>query len=117
MKRPAFIALGLVSLALAVIGAFLPVVPTVPFVLLAAWAFGRSHPEWEARLIAHPVYGPPIRAWRERGAIPLRAKQISTLMMACSGVGCAVLIEPWWRWVPGAVMAVVALWIWSRPSR
>lgn len=116
MKRPVYQALGLVCLALGLVGAFLPVMPTVPFVLLAAWLFGRAHPAWEARLLAHPRFGPPIHAWRERGAIPMRAKRLAILMMACSAVISAVLLTPWWRWIPTAVLLIVGTWIWTRPS-
>ena len=42
----------------------LPLLPTTPFLLLAAWFFARSHPEWEAKLLAHPRWGPLIRDWR-----------------------------------------------------
>lgn len=117
MKRPVYLTLGVASLVLGVIGAFLPLLPTVPFVLLAAWCFGKAHPEWEARLLAHPDYGPPIRAWRARGVIPLRAKQASALMMTISAVISALILPGWWRVLPAAVMALVSIWIWTRPSR
>ena len=64
--------LALLSLALAIAGAVLPVLPTVPFLLVAAAAAGRGWPQLEAWLLAHPRYGPPIRRWRERGAGQLR---------------------------------------------
>jgi uncharacterized membrane protein YbaN (DUF454 family) len=117
LKRPLYLSLGVTSLMLGVIGAFLPVLPTVPFVLLAAWCFGKAHPAWEARLLSHPTYGPPIRAWREHGAIPLRAKQIATLMMTCSGVLTALTLPGWWRVAPSAAMLLVCAWMWTRPSR
>lgn len=117
MKRPVYLALGTVAVALGVLGAFLPVLPTVPFMLVAAWCFGKAHPAWEARLLAHPVYGEHIRNWRQRGAIPLRAKQASAAMMAISAVVAAFVLQGWMRFAPGAVMLAVGLWIWTRPSK
>lgn len=106
-----------VSLLLGLVGVVLPVLPTVPFLLLAAWAGGRGWPSLEARLLAHPRHGPVIRQWRERGAVPRRAKWLATVMM----LGSAVLL--WWSpvapWVRGAVCLVllgVALWLWRRPE-
>lgn len=109
--------LASVSLLLGLVGVVLPVLPTVPFLLLAAWAGGRGWPSLEARLLAHPRHGPVIRQWRERGAVPRRAKWLATVMM----LGSAVLL--WWSpvapWVRGAVYLVllgVALWLWRRPE-
>ncbi|MBB6012375.1 hypothetical protein HNR59_001720 [Aquamicrobium lusatiense] len=81
LRRSWFFAAGVVMLALGVIGAFLPVMPTTIFLILAAWCFGRSSPRLEARLLDHPRFGPVIRDWREYGTIPRRAK-----CMACSGM-------------------------------
>lgn len=116
MKRPAFLALGVLSVALGVVGIFLPLLPTVPFMLLAAWAFGRAHPAWEQRLLDHPRYGPHIRAWRQRGAIPLRAKQASVLMLSGSAVMGLLALPGWWKAVPAGIAVLVALWIVTRPT-
>lgn len=106
-----------VSLLLGLIGAVLPVLPTVPFLLLSAWAAGRGWPSLEARLLAHPTYGPAIRQWRERGAVPRQAKWLASVMM----LGSATAL--WWSpvapWVRAAVYLLllgVALWLWRRPE-
>jgi uncharacterized membrane protein YbaN (DUF454 family) len=62
MKRTFYFALGVTSLALGVVGMFLPLLPTVPFLILAAFAFGRSHPGAEQWLLHHPRFGKAIRA-------------------------------------------------------
>ncbi len=56
------------------IGAFLPVLPTTPFLILAAACFARSSPRFESWLLAHPRFGPLLTEWRTRGAIPRKAK-------------------------------------------
>ena len=117
MRRPAYLAAGLASLALGFVGIFLPLLPTTPFVLLAAFCFARGNPAWEARLLNDPRFGPSIRAWREHGAIPTRGKQLAVLMMLISAVGGWFLLPPPWYWVPAAFCTVVGAWVVSRPSR
>ena len=116
MRRPMYVTAGVVSLGLGLAGVFLPLLPTTPFVLLAAFCFARGNPAWEARLLADPRFGPPIRAWRERGAIPIHGKRLALLMMLISAVGGWFLLPPAWRFVPAAFCIGVGLWIVSRPS-
>jgi len=116
VKVPTYRALGALCVALGAVGAVLPLLPTTPFLLLAAWFFARSHPEWEAKLLAHPKWGPAIIAWRDHRAIPLVAKRFATLLLAISaGSGLLTLGEPW-RYLPLAVGIVVLTWMWTRPS-
>lgn len=116
MKKPVYRALGLLSVALGLIGAVLPLLPTTPFLILAAYFFARSHPEWEARLLAHPKIGPSILAWRDHGAIPLFAKCLATLLMAISGIGGWLTLPVPWCYVPGGVAVCVLSWMWTRPT-
>lgn len=109
-------ALGLLSAAIGVVGAFLPLLPTVPFMLLAAFFFARGNPAWEARLLAHPRFGPPIRDWRERGAIGRRAKAISVTMLAGSAVFGLLALPGHWKWIPLGVALVSGTFILTRPS-
>jgi uncharacterized membrane protein YbaN (DUF454 family) len=110
-------ALAVLSLLLAVIGAALPVMPTVPFLLLAAWAAGKGWPRLEAWLLDHAHFGPHIRAWREHGAVPRRAKWIATVMMSGSALMMQLTPLPLYvRLGVPAVMAAVAIWLWRRPE-
>lgn len=104
------------SLALGAVGVFLPLLPTVPFVLLAAFCFSRGSQRCEQWLLDHPTLGPPVRQWREQRAVPLRAKQLATVMMASSSALAAWLLPSPWRWVPALCCAGVALWLWRLPT-
>ena len=110
-------ALALVSLLLGLAGTVLPGLPTVPFLLLAAWAGGRGWPALEQWLLQHPRYGPGLRQWRERGSVPRRAKWAASIMMTLSAVLMAVIgVQPWALLLACATMATVALWLWRRPE-
>jgi len=110
--------LAALCLALAVIGLFLPVVPTVPFLVLAAWAATRSSPRLARWLENHPLLGPPLRDWRHGGVVRRRAKWLATGMMSASVTGLLVVLGPSWQVAAiAAVMAAVALWLWQRPEQ
>lgn len=90
---------GLLLVALGIIGAFLPLMPTTILLILAAWCFARSSPRLEAWLLNHRQFGPTLRAWRDTGAISRRSK-----MMACSGMTLGFAL--FW------IGAKPALWLW-----
>lgn len=105
---------GLGFVAIGTVGAFLPLLPTVPFLLLALFCFARGNPAWEQRLLDHPKWGPPLRQWREHRAIPRRAKIAALVTMALS-VAVTALTAGWpWVLVPAAVMVLSGSWIWTR---
>ena len=110
--------LALACVVLGFIGIFLPGLPTVPFLLVAAWAGGRGWPQLEAWLLAHPRHGPPIRRWRDHRAVPRRAKWFASATMAASTVLIGVSTAPLALklGVP-LMMLAVATWLWRRPVR
>ncbi|MEM9843842.1 MAG: YbaN family protein [Pseudomonadota bacterium] len=81
MTRAMWIVFGFVALGVGAFGIILPVLPTTPFVILAAFAFAKGSPTLEGRLRAHPVFGPMIRDWTAKGAIAPRYKAIALTMM------------------------------------
>lgn len=109
--------LGVAATGLAVAGAALPLLPTTPFALLAAWAFARSSPALEARLNAHPSLGPALAAWRARRAIPVKAKAAAAVSLPASW-GLLWTAEPAPAALAAATLVLIAAgaWILSRPS-
>ena len=116
MKRPLWMAGGLIALGLAWIGVALPLLPTVPFLLLALFCFARGNPAWERRLLDHPRYGASLRDWRERRAISRKAKIAALVAMVWAGVLAWVLIGFPTAWISIGIMAVVGTWLWTRPE-
>lgn len=116
MKRHFFLVSGWASLGLGAIGAFLPLLPTVPFVILAAFCFARSSPRLEAWLVTHPQFGHHIVAWREKGAISRKGKIAASVAFAISIV-LAAIFSPWpWVMAPVIAAVVTGSWIWTRPE-
>lgn len=115
-QRWLWMAAGGLSFAIGIVGLFLPLLPTAPLVLLAAFCFSRGSARCERWILDHPRFGPMVRDWRAHRAIPLRAKQVATLMMAISSVGTWWLLPSPWRWAPGVCCAAVALWMWQLPN-
>lgn len=109
--------LALLCVVLGVIGMFVPVLPTAPFLLVAAWAGGKGWPALEAWLLAHPRHGPAIRRWRDHRAVPRRAKWLASATMAISVALIAASGAPWPLKLGMVVfLAAVALWLWRRPE-
>ena len=80
-KKLLLITAGTICVGLGIIGLVLPVVPTSPFLLLAAACYARSSKRFYNRLLANPIFGPPIRQWREDRSIPARAKWLAIAMI------------------------------------
>ncbi len=109
--------LGWVAALLGAIGLFLPVVPTVPFLLVAVFAFTRSSPRLAAKIMRHPKFGPPIRAFRKRGVIGRGAKIWSVTAMA-AGVGWAFWLglDPRIIVVQARTCTAIGFWLVTRPE-
>ena len=108
---------AVLSLMLGLVGVALPVMPTVPFVLLAAWCASQGWPELERWLLAHPLYGAHICNWRAHRAVPRKAKVIASSMMLISAVALQFLPAPLWlRIAVPLTMLTVAVWLCLRPE-
>lgn len=118
LRRGLWTTAGLFFVALGLIGAVLPVMPTVPFLIAATACFARGSPKLEARILAHPMFGPMIRNWREHRVIPRNAK-IAAVAGKAFGFGVFLyLLRPgiWLGGGVGLVLTLVGLYIVTRPS-
>lgn len=118
LVRWLYLGLALLCLLLGVVGIFLPVLPTTPFILLSAWAAARSSPRLLGWLENHSLFGPMIRDWRRGGVVRRRAKWAASGVMLVSAVYLLTSVRPpWMAWLAIACMACVALWLWRRPEQ
>lgn len=115
--RALWVLAGMAALATGVVGIFVPLLPTTPFVLLAAFCFARGSTRCERWLLTHPRFGPMVVAWRDHRAVPLRAKQLAWTMMTIGSVWAAFTVGMPWGLMPGLVCAGVGIWLWRLPNR
>ncbi|MEX0348334.1 MAG: YbaN family protein [Paracoccaceae bacterium] len=110
-------ALGLICVGLAIIGVALPLLPTVPFLLLAAFFFARSSERLHDWLLSHRLFGPMIDDWHRSGAIRPAAKRAATLSVAAVFLISLVFGAPGHVLIIQAVvLSCVLVFIWTRPS-
>lgn len=117
MRRHSFALLAYLCVGLACVGLVVPGLPTVPFLLVAAWAGARGSDRLHAWLHEHAQFGPLLRDWREQGAVPVRAKWLTVVMLLASWLLLVWHLEtPWVTLGAGALFVLVAAFVVSRPA-
>ncbi len=117
MTRSLWMIFGLLAVAAGIAGIVLPLVPTTPFILLAAFCFARSSPRLEAWLLHHRTFGPMIANWRRHGSVEPRAKRLATLFMLASfGLSLALHLPLWALALQASVLIAVAIFLLTRPN-
>jgi uncharacterized membrane protein YbaN (DUF454 family) len=112
LLRGVFVVLGTLALVLGVIGIFVPLLPTTPFILLAAAFYARGSRRFHHWLLNQRTFGPIVREWEEHRAIPYRTKLFAVALMSLTfGVSIVFFVEPSWLKLTLAAVGV------ARPSR
>lgn len=112
--------LGFMAVGLGIIGIPLPVLPTTPFILLAAFLFAKGSPRYHAWLTNHKTFGKMVRDWEEHGSIPTRVKILTTIMIAI-GVSFPLLLYSERvplvaRWATVILASIGWIFVMTRPS-
>ena len=115
--RIVWLSLGLCCVALGMVGAVLPLLPTVPFLLLAAYFFAQSSERLHNWLLGHAHFGPAIINWQEKGAISRKAKKLATVSVAAVFlISIALGLRPMLLVIQASVLGCVLVFLWTRPS-
>lgn len=117
--RWAWLIAGWTALALGTVGVFLPLIPTTPFILVAAWCFSKGSERMHRWLLEHRRFGPMVRDWERYGVIRLRAKVLATaVIVPLVGYMALFTDAPTWTVVVTILLALSGLgFVWSRASR
>ena len=107
---------GLLFVGLAILGVVLPILPTTPFLLVAAACFAKSSPVMQKKLLANKTFGPLIHDWQKYRSIPRKAKRIALLTMVLSVCWSAFMLKS--LWLTLLVIALVTgpfIFLWRLP--
>ncbi len=117
--RYVLLAAGFLAFGLGVAGIFLPVLPTTPFMLLAAACFARSSPRFHRWLLGHRTFGPIVGEWERHRAIPWRTKLWAIGLMSSTLAASIVFFvkNPWVQGALAAMGVALAIWLYRIPSR
>lgn len=112
------IGVGWTAVGLGALGVLLPLLPTTPFLLVAAWAFGRSSERFHGWLHSNRWFGPLLRDWQQHGAVPRWAKVMAVTFMALAMIGLIQrgTVPVWALVLIGLALAAVSVWLCTRPS-
>jgi hypothetical protein len=119
LLRPLLVVLGTLSVALGVIGAFVPLLPTTPFLLIAAWCYARSSQRFLRWLLGNRWFGRYLRDYREGRGVPAREKAIAIILLWLTiGLTTAFAVRSWWwRGTLWAIAIGTTIHLWTVGTR
>lgn len=116
MKRTILNIIGWLAVALGALGVFLPLLPTTPFILLAAWCFARSSPRFHAWLLYRSWFGSYLRHWQQYKAMPPGAKPRAIVMILLTFAVSLWLVKLFWvRILLLVILTCLLIFMWRIP--
>ena len=117
-QKVTLLILGHLCVVLGIIGAFLPIMPTTPFLILACWFYSKSSPRFKAYLLSNKYFGPTLIEWEKNGVIKFPIKILATTsIIALFGLSLYFFVQAYWaRILMCTIGALILGFIWSRPS-
>ena len=117
--RLLYLLLGFIAIGLGIIGAFLPIMPTVPFLIVALWAFSKSSKKFHDWLYYHKIYGPMLRDWDDYKIIPIWGKIWACVAMLSSVIIITFVnnIPHWLLLTTAVIMFFIGFYICSTPNK
>jgi uncharacterized protein len=116
-KHYLLICIGWLSVTLGVIGAFLPILPTTPFILFAAWCFARSSERFHQWILENKYFGPIISQWENGNGISSKIRTRALLMMWFSLCFSMLIIRQWWAiLLLGCIGIAVTVYLFKQPT-
>jgi uncharacterized membrane protein YbaN (DUF454 family) len=117
IKRGFFLMIGLISLFLGLLGIILPLLPTVPFILLSTYCFARSNDRLHAWLMSHPWFEKAINDWHTKGAMKAKLKRKAALM-TCLSFFVSMLLVPhlWLKLMLVTLLSALLVFLWQIPE-
>ncbi len=111
------ISAGCLSIALGALGVVLPLLPTTPFILLAAACFAKSSPRFHSWLLTHPHLGPIIHQYQSGNGLPRRVRQRALVILWASMTLSMWIIGQWWAAaLLGTIGACVTIYLCRLPT-
>ncbi|MBB1271033.1 YbaN family protein [Shewanella sp. SR44-3] len=117
LKRGFFLLIGLTSLLLGLLGIVLPLLPTVPFILLSAYCFARSNSRLHAWLMSHPWFSKALLDWQTHRTMEPRLKRRAALMTSISFLISIIVVGHFWLKIMLACMLTgLLIFLWQIPE-
>ncbi|EGT5661086.1 DUF454 family protein [Cronobacter dublinensis] len=116
MQRTILLILGWLAVVLATLGVVLPLLPTTPFLLLAAWCFARSSPRFHHWLLYRSWFGGYLRHWQQYRAMPPGAKPRAILVILATFAISLWMVKIFWvRVLLLVILSGLLIFMWRIP--
>lgn len=118
IKRQILLTCGVLCLLMGLVGVFLPIMPTVPFMILAAYCFSKSSERMHRWLLSQPEIGPALHDWEQNRVIRRRSKWAATVAVTASISATIIFIDIVWpaKAIMATTAVIIMIYVWMQKS-